>query len=106
MGFMKAVRYVRVSTDKQADRRVSLDTQQETIRTIATVHDGELVESSLTPAAGPRNHVGCAIDAETPLTDVPTESLATVKVRTMQSFFRKAVLAAYNSNLLHCGKSG
>jgi putative restriction endonuclease len=28
--------------------------------------------------------------------DVPTEALATVKVRTMQSFFRKAVLAAYN----------
>jgi len=29
--------------------------------------------------------------------DVPTETAATVKVRTMQSFFRKVVLAAYNS---------
>jgi len=28
--------------------------------------------------------------------DVPTEAMANVKVRTMQSFFRKAVLAAYN----------
>ncbi len=29
--------------------------------------------------------------------DVPTEAAATVMVRTMQSFFRKVVLAAYNS---------
>jgi len=29
--------------------------------------------------------------------DVPTETAATVTVRTMQSFFRKVVLAAYNS---------
>ena len=29
--------------------------------------------------------------------DVPTETTATVRVRTMQSFFRKVVLAAYNS---------
>jgi putative restriction endonuclease len=29
--------------------------------------------------------------------DVPTEATATVRVRTMQSFFRKVVLAAYNS---------
>ena len=29
--------------------------------------------------------------------DVPTEAAVTVIVRTMQSFFRKAVLAAYNS---------
>jgi putative restriction endonuclease len=29
--------------------------------------------------------------------DVPTETAATVIVRTMQSFFRRAVLAAYNS---------
>jgi len=28
--------------------------------------------------------------------DGPTEAVATVKVRTMQSFFRKVVLAAYN----------
>lgn len=29
--------------------------------------------------------------------DVPTETVATVRVRTMQGFFRKVVLAAYNS---------
>ena len=35
--------------------------------------------------------------AQAPQPNVPTESTATIKVRTMQSFFRKAVLAAYNS---------
>ena len=41
---MKAVGYVRVSTDKQADRGVSLDAQAEKIRAIAVVHNAELVE--------------------------------------------------------------
>ena len=36
-------------------------------------------------------------EAEYVLRDVPTETEATVRVRTMQSFFRKVVLAAYNS---------
>jgi DNA invertase Pin-like site-specific DNA recombinase len=41
---MKAVGYVRVSTDKQADRGVSLDAQAEKIRAMAVVHNAELVE--------------------------------------------------------------
>src|ERR1039458_8615900 len=40
----KAIGYVRVSTDKQADRGVSLEAQVEKIRAMATVHDVELVE--------------------------------------------------------------
>jgi DNA invertase Pin-like site-specific DNA recombinase len=43
-GFMKAIGYVRVSTDKQADRGVSLEAQQEKVRAMATVHDAELVD--------------------------------------------------------------
>lgn len=41
---MRAIGYVRVSTDKQADRGVSLEAQQEKIRAMATVHDVELVD--------------------------------------------------------------
>jgi site-specific DNA recombinase len=41
---MKTVGYVRVSTDKQADRGVSLDAQAEKIRAMAGVHNAELVE--------------------------------------------------------------
>jgi len=41
---MKAVGYVRVSTDKQTDRGVSLDVQAEKIRAMAVVHNAELVE--------------------------------------------------------------
>ena len=40
----KAIGYVRVSTDKQADRGVSLEAQVEKIKAMATVHDVELVE--------------------------------------------------------------
>src|ERR1022692_1344199 len=40
----KAIGYVRVSTDKQADRGVSLEAQVEKIRAMATVHDVELVD--------------------------------------------------------------
>lgn len=36
-------------------------------------------------------------EAEYVSRDVPTETAATVRIRTMQSFFRKVVLAAYNS---------
>jgi predicted site-specific integrase-resolvase len=43
-GNMKAIGYVRVSTDKQADRGVSLDAQVEKIRAMATVHDVELLD--------------------------------------------------------------
>jgi DNA invertase Pin-like site-specific DNA recombinase len=41
---MKAVGYVRVSTDKQADRGVSLDAQAEKIRAMTVVHGAKLVE--------------------------------------------------------------
>ena len=41
---MKAIGYVRVSTDKQADRGVSLDAQAEKIRAMAVVHNAELLD--------------------------------------------------------------
>jgi len=41
---MKAIGYVRVSTDKQAERGVSLDAQAEKIRAMAVVHNAELVD--------------------------------------------------------------
>jgi site-specific DNA recombinase len=41
---MRAIGYVRVSTDKQADRGVSLDAQMEKIRAMAVVQGAELVD--------------------------------------------------------------
>ena len=41
---MRAVGYVRVSTDKQADRGISLEAQIEKVRAMTTVHSAELVE--------------------------------------------------------------
>src|SRR5438477_6456348 len=41
---MKTIGYVRVSTDKQADRGVSLDAQAEKIRAMAVVHSAELLD--------------------------------------------------------------
>jgi site-specific DNA recombinase len=41
---MKTVGYVRVSTDKQADRGVSLEAQAEKIRAMAVVHNAELLD--------------------------------------------------------------
>src|SRR5271165_2206959 len=41
---MKTVGYIRVSTDKQADRGVSLDAQAEKIRAMAVVQGGELLD--------------------------------------------------------------
>jgi DNA invertase Pin-like site-specific DNA recombinase len=41
---LKAVGYCRVSTDKQADKGVSLDAQLEKIRAMAVVQDAEVVE--------------------------------------------------------------
>ena len=41
---MKAIGYTRVSTDKQADRGVSLEAQTEKIRAMAVVHGAELVD--------------------------------------------------------------
>jgi DNA invertase Pin-like site-specific DNA recombinase len=41
---MKAVGYVRVSTDKQTDRGVSLDAQAEKIRAMSVVHNAELID--------------------------------------------------------------
>jgi site-specific DNA recombinase len=41
---MKAIGYVRVSTDQQADRGVSLQAQIERVRAMATVQGAELVD--------------------------------------------------------------
>jgi DNA invertase Pin-like site-specific DNA recombinase len=41
---MKTVGYVRVSTDKQADRGVSLDAQVQKIQAMAVVHNAELID--------------------------------------------------------------
>ena len=41
---MKALGYVRVSTDKQAERGISLEAQAEKIRAMAVVHNAELAE--------------------------------------------------------------
>ena len=40
----KAIGYVRVSTDKQAEHGVSLEAQVEKIRAMAIVHDVELLD--------------------------------------------------------------
>src|SRR6476620_9068823 len=42
--FMRAIGYVRVSTDKQADRGVSLEAQAEKIRAMAVVQGVDLAE--------------------------------------------------------------
>jgi site-specific DNA recombinase len=44
MSLMKTIGYMRVSTDKQADRGVSLDAQAEKIRVMAVVQGGELID--------------------------------------------------------------
>src|SRR5260370_38854540 len=41
---MRTVGYVRVSTDKQADRGVSLEAQSEKIRAMAVVHNAQLID--------------------------------------------------------------
>jgi site-specific DNA recombinase len=41
---MKTIGYARVSTDKQADRGVSLDAQTEKIRAMVVVHGAELAD--------------------------------------------------------------
>jgi DNA invertase Pin-like site-specific DNA recombinase len=41
---MKTVGYVRVSTDKQAVRGISLEAQAEKIRAMAVVHNAELID--------------------------------------------------------------
>ena len=41
---MRAIGYVRVSTDKQADRGVSLEAQTEKVRAMAVVHGTDLVD--------------------------------------------------------------
>src|ERR1700736_2150096 len=41
---MRAIGYVRVSTDKQSEKGVSLDAQTEKIRAMAVVHGAELME--------------------------------------------------------------
>src|SRR5258708_30052142 len=41
---MRALGYVRVSTDKQADRGVSLEAQAEKIRAMAVVQDAEILD--------------------------------------------------------------
>src|SRR5580693_4522067 len=44
MSLMKTIGYVRVSTDKQADRGVSLEAQAEKIRAMGVVHNAELID--------------------------------------------------------------
>src|SRR5579872_3906761 len=44
MSLMKTIGYVRVSTDRQADRGVSLEAQNEKIRAMAVVHGAELID--------------------------------------------------------------
>jgi site-specific DNA recombinase len=41
---MTAIGYVRISTDNQADRGVSLEAQAEKIRAMAVVHGAELLD--------------------------------------------------------------
>ena len=41
---MRTIGYLRVSTDKQADKGVSLEAQAEKIRAMALVHDAELLD--------------------------------------------------------------
>src|ERR1700730_12401714 len=41
---MRAIGYVRVSTDRQAEQGVSLEAQSEKIRAMALVHDAELLD--------------------------------------------------------------
>jgi len=41
---MKAIGYVRVSTDKQADQGASLEAKAEKIRAMAVVHNAELID--------------------------------------------------------------
>src|SRR6266702_7069733 len=41
---MRAIGYVRVSTDKQADHGVSLEAQEAKIRAMATVQGAEIIE--------------------------------------------------------------
>jgi site-specific DNA recombinase len=51
---MKTIGYVRVCTDKQADRGVSLEAQAEKIRAMAVVHNAELLTSSSMEVSPPR----------------------------------------------------
>jgi len=41
---MQAIGYIRVSTDKQADRGISLDAQKERVRAMATVQGATLLD--------------------------------------------------------------
>jgi len=68
---MKSVGYVRVSTDKQADRGVSLAAQSEKLRAIAVVHNGELIdiivdgcESPEEPATPEMERILALVDAK------------------------------------------
>ena len=42
---LNAIGYVRVSTDKQADRSISLDAQMERVKAMATVQDATLLDT-------------------------------------------------------------
>src|SRR5258708_1183622 len=52
---MKTVGYVRVSTDKQADRGVSLEAQAEKIRAMAVVHVADLLDISVDGGESPKS---------------------------------------------------
>jgi site-specific DNA recombinase len=57
---MRAIGYVRVSTDKQADRGVSLDAQMEKIRAMAVVQGAELVDILVDGSESANNRPGMA----------------------------------------------
>ena len=58
---MKAVGYVRVSTDKQAEHGVSLDAQAAKIRAMAVVHGAELVETIVDGVKSPGAREFCGV---------------------------------------------
>ncbi len=41
---VKAIGYIRVSTDQQAERGISLEAQRERVRAMATIHGAELLD--------------------------------------------------------------
>jgi predicted restriction endonuclease len=77
-------------SDEQVWNEFRCDWDKMTVLSEANLQNMEAAKEPATPkVADP--------DADYVPPDVPTETAATVKVRTMQSFFRKVVLAAYNS---------
>ncbi|MCW5982395.1 MAG: HNH endonuclease [Bryobacteraceae bacterium] len=65
---------------------------------MSVLSEGRLQTLQAAMAETPKTHAGTSHSNVSPMmSDGPTEAAATVTVRTMQSFFRKVLLAAYNS---------